>query len=227
MSSIRSRLRAFFFGPPKDVHDAHTFHAVSLVAMLAWVGLGADGLSSSAYGPDEAFRTLVRDGNHSSLAVGLALGTALTVFIIAYGYTRIIEHFPGGGGGYVVATKLLGPRFGVVSGSALLVDYVLTITVSIASGGDQVFNLIPRRWFGQTEMLNDAKELIGYAMPDGGMLAVAQTGTWLDPVQRTKIGIEVAAIIVLTILNIRGVKESVQAILPIFLAFVATHVIAL
>ena len=227
MSSIRSRLRAFFFGPPKDVHDAHTFHAVSLVAMLAWVGLGADGLSSSAYGPDEAFRTLVRDGNHSSLAVGLALGTALTVFIIAYGYTRIIEHFPGGGGGYVVATKLLGPRFGVVSGSALLVDYVLTITVSIASGGDQVFNLIPRRWFGQTEVLNDAKELIGYAMPDGGMLAVAQTGTWLDPVQRTKIGIEVAAIIVLTILNIRGVKESVQAILPIFLAFVATHVIAL
>lgn len=221
------RLRAFFFGPPKDVHDAHTFHAVSLVAMLAWVGLGADGLSSSAYGPDEAFRALMRDGNHSSLAVGLALGTALTVFIIAYGYTRIIEHFPGGGGGYVVATKLLGPRFGVVSGSALLVDYVLTITVSIASGGDQVFNLIPRRWFGQTEVLNDAKELIGYAMPDGGMLAIAQTGTWLDPVQRTKIGIEVVAIVVLTILNIRGVKESVQAILPIFLAFVATHALAL
>jgi amino acid transporter len=227
MSSIRSRLRAFFFGPPKDVHDAHTFHAVSLVAMLAWVGLGADGLSSSAYGPDEAFRALMRDGNHSSLAVGLALGTALTVFIIAYGYTRIIEHFPGGGGGYVVATKLLGPRFGVVSGSALLVDYVLTITVSIASGGDQVFNLMPRKWFGQTEVLSDAKELIGYAMPDGGMLAVAQTGTWLDPVQRTKIGIEIVAIAVLTILNIRGVKESVQAILPIFLAFVATHVLAL
>ncbi len=221
------RLRSFFFGPPKDVHDAHTFHAVSLVAMLAWVGLGADGLSSSAYGPDEAFRALMRDGNHSSLAVGLALGTALTVFIISYGYTRIIEHFPSGGGGYVVATKLLGPRFGVVSGSALLVDYVLTITVSIASGGDQVFNLIPRAWFGQTEVLNEAHELIGYAMKDGGVLAIAQTGTWLDPVQRTKITIEVAAIVLLTVLNIRGVKESVQAILPIFLLFVATHVLAL
>src|SRR5215468_9900627 len=140
---MASRLRTFFFGPPKDVHDAHTFHAVSLVAMLAWVGLGADGLSSSAYGPDEAFRALMRDGNHSSLAVGLALGTALTVFIIAYGYTRIIEHFPGGGGGYVVATKLLGSRFGVVSGSALLVDYVLTITVSIAGGADALWSFLP------------------------------------------------------------------------------------
>ncbi len=221
------RLRTFLFGAPKDVHDSRTFHAVSLVAMLAWVGLGADGLSSSAYGPDEAFRSLMAKGNHSSLAVGLAFGTALTVFIIAYGYTRIIEHFPGGGGGYVVATKLLGPRFGVVSGSALLVDYVLTITVSIASGGDQVFNLIPRSWFGQVAVWSDAKEIIGYNMPDGGMLAIAQTGTWLDPVQRTKIAIEIAAIVLLTILNIRGVKESVQAILPIFLVFVATHALAL
>ncbi len=59
------------------------------------------------------------------------------------------------------------------------------------------------------------------------MLSIAQTGTWLDPVQRTKIVIEVAAIVLLTVLNIRGVKESVQTILPIFLLFVATHVVAL
>src|SRR6476619_25063 len=107
---MASRLRRFLFGAPKDVRDPEAFHKVSLVAMLAWVGLGADGLSSSAYGPDEAFRALMRDGNHSSLAVGLAIGTALTVFIIADGYTRISEHCPGGGGGYVVATKLLGQR---------------------------------------------------------------------------------------------------------------------
>src|SRR5215469_487634 len=143
------RLRALIFGPPKDVHHPHTFHSLSLIAMLAWVGLGADGLSSSAYGPEAAFRELVSDGHdYSSLAVGLAFATALTVFIISYAYSRIIEHFPSGGGGYVVATKLLGPRFGVVSGSALLVDYVLTITTSIASGGDQVFSMIPRSYFG-------------------------------------------------------------------------------
>src|SRR4030081_1912333 len=123
------RIRAFLFGPPKNVHASHTFHSISLVAMLAWVGLGADGLSSSAYGPEAAFRALVADGHdHTSLALGLGAGAALTVFIISYAYSRIIEHFPSGGGGYVVATKLVGNRFGVISGSALLVDYVLTIT---------------------------------------------------------------------------------------------------
>ncbi|MGH7435933.1 MAG: amino acid transporter, partial [Polyangiaceae bacterium] len=120
------KLRGVLIGAPKDVHSEHTFHSISLVAMLAWVGLGADGLSSSAYGPEAAFRELVAGGkDYTSLAVGLAAGTALTVFIISYAYSRIIEHFPSGGGGYVVATKLLGPRFGVVSGGALLVDYVL------------------------------------------------------------------------------------------------------
>ena len=206
------KIRALLFGAPKDVHSEHTFHSISLVAMLAWVGLGADGLSSSAYGPEAAFRELVSEGNDfSSLAVGLAFGTAITVFIISYSYSRIIEHFPSGGGGYVVATKLLGPRFGVVSGSALLVDYVLTITTSIASGGDAIFSMIPRAWFGEA----------------GARVAPEDIGSWLDPVQRAKLLVEFAAIGVLTILNIRGVKESVQAILPIFMAFVATHAVLL
>src|ERR1700691_4490395 len=151
---MREKIRSLLFGPAKDVHDHQTFHSLALVAMLAWVGLGADGLSSSAYGPDEAFRQLTKNGaDHTSLAVGLAGGTALTVFIISYAYSKIIEHFPSGGGGYVVATKLLGPKFGVVSGSALLVDYILTITTSIATGGDAIFYLIPRAWFGRVAML--------------------------------------------------------------------------
>src|SRR4026207_1131359 len=98
-----NRIRRFPFGPPKDVRDPHAFHKLSLIALLAWVGLGADGLSSSAYGPEEAFKQL---GDHKGLAILLALATALTVFIISYAYSRIIEHFPSGGGGYVVATKL-------------------------------------------------------------------------------------------------------------------------
>src|ERR1700722_6457742 len=162
-----NKLRALVVGPPKDVHDQHTFHNLSLVAMLAWVGLGADGLSSSAYGPDEAFRQLTKNGqDNTALAVGLAIGTALTVFIISYAYTRIIEHFPSGGGGYVVATKLLGPKFGVVSGSALLVDYILTITTSIAAGGDAIFSMIPRERFGEV----------------AAHLAESDQGTWADPV---------------------------------------------
>src|SRR5262245_21979663 len=141
--ALWSRVRRVLIGAPKDVKDPDAFHKLSLIALLAWVGLGADGLSSSAYGPEEAFRQL---GDHKGLAVLLAVATVFTVFIISYGYTRIIEQFPSGGGGYVVSSKLLGPRTGVVSGSALLVDYVLTITISIAAGADAIFSFLPAGW---------------------------------------------------------------------------------
>src|SRR3981189_1545035 len=132
-----ARLRRAIFRAPKDVKDPHAFHQLSLVALLAWVGLGADGLSSSAYGPEEAFKTL---GAHTYLAVGLALATAFTVLVIAYAYSRIIEQFPLGWGCSVVASRVLGQKAGVVSGSALVVDYVLTISISIAAAGDAIFS---------------------------------------------------------------------------------------
>ena len=182
------RLRQVLIGPPRDLHDRSLFHRLSLIPLLAWVGLGADGLSSSSYGPDEAFRTL---GQHTSLAVGLAVVTAATVFIIAAAYSRIIEHFPHGGGGYIVATHLLGPRLGVVSGCALLVDYVLTITVSIAAAGAAVFSFVGPEWQG------------------------------------LKVPLDFAAIVVLIILNIRGVRESVLALAPIFAVFAITHLVVI
>jgi amino acid transporter len=183
---MRSRLKRVLFGAPRDLHDPSLGHKISLIAFLAWVGLGADGLSSSAYGPEEAFRAL---GSHLYLAVLLALATAATVFIISYAYSRIIEHFPGGGGGYVVATELLGPSAGVVSGCALLVDYVLTITVSIASIVNVLFSLLP------------------------------------ISLQYIKLPLEFVAILFLVLMNMRGVKESVSILVPIFLTFVATHII--
>src|SRR5829696_1272125 len=84
----RLSLRRLLFGPPRDVQDPRTHHHLSLIALLAWVGLGADGLSSSAYGPDETFRNL---GEHRGLAIFLAAAMVATVFIISYGYSRIIE----------------------------------------------------------------------------------------------------------------------------------------
>src|SRR5258706_1294693 len=102
-----TRLWRRLFGAPRDVQDPGVFHKISLIAFLAWVGLGADGLSSSAYGPSEAFRNLVAENpiTHKMegqwyLAVFLAAATAFTVFVISYGYSRVIEHFPNGGGGY-------------------------------------------------------------------------------------------------------------------------------
>jgi len=180
------RLKRLLLGAPRNIFDPKTYHNISLVALLAWVGLGADGLSSSAYGPDEAFRAL---GVHSYLAVPFTLAIALTVFIISYAYSRIIEHFPYGGGGYVVASRLLGPEFGVVSGSALLVDYILTISVSIAGGADQVFSVLP-----------------------------PQAAYW-------KLIAEALVIGFMVLLNLRGVKESVSVLAPIFGLFILTHAI--
>src|SRR3989338_399093 len=91
-------LKGILLGKPKDPLDPRISHKISLIAFLAWVGLGADGLSSSAYGPEEAYRAL---GEHTYLAIFLVLATAATVFIISYTYSLIIKHFPLGGGGYV------------------------------------------------------------------------------------------------------------------------------
>ncbi|MGC2691740.1 MAG: hypothetical protein WA228_03530, partial [Desulfobaccales bacterium] len=129
-ASLIRKIRRKLFGKPRDLEDRSIFHKLALIPILAWIGLGADGLSSSSYGPEEAFRNL---GSHTYLAILLAPAMALTVFIISYAYSRIIEHFPHGGGGYIVATHMLGKKAGVVSGCALLVDYMLTITVSIVS----------------------------------------------------------------------------------------------
>src|SRR5688500_3291740 len=100
-------LRNILLGKPKDPLDPRVFHQISLVAFLAWVGLGADGLSSSAYGPEEAYLALA---GHVFLALPLAILMAITVFVISASYSHIIELFPTGGGGYLVATKLLGQR---------------------------------------------------------------------------------------------------------------------
>ena len=182
------RIRRLIIGPPRDVTDPKIFHRVSLVAFLAWVGLGADGLSSSAYGPEEGYKAL---GAHFHLSILLVAMTAITVAVISIAYSNLIQHFPGGGGGYLVATKLLGNRVGVVSGCALLVDYVLTITVSIASGCDQLWSFLPPAW-----------------------------GSY-------KLTSEFIILFILIILNLRGVRESVTILAPIFMTFIITHVFAI
>ena len=177
-------VRRTLFGAPLDPLNPKTRQHIALVAFFAWVGLGADGISSSCYGPEEAFRAL---GGHTHLGLYLALATAATVFVIALAYNQVIELFPTGGGGYRVATRLLGPYAGVTAGAALVVDYVLTIAISIASGVDALFSLLP----------------------------VA--------LQPWKVPAEVAIIVGLTMLNLRGMKEVISILLPIFLGFIATH----
>ncbi len=106
-------------------------------------------------------------------------------------YSQIISLFPSGGGGYLVASKLLSPVAGVVSGSALLIDYVLTITISVAGGTDALFSLLSAAWLD-----------------------------WKRP-------FALAGVTGQTVLNLRGVRESVLLWVPVFFVFVGTHAFAI
>ncbi len=184
-ASWLQKLKWRVLGRPRDPCDRSLWHTMALIPLLAWIGLGADALSSSAYGPEECFKAI---GSSTYLAIALAAATALTVAMISASYAALIENFPTGGG-YGVASKLLGDRLGLVSGCALLVDYVLTITTSIAAAGDAIYSFLP------------------------------------DGVQSTKVMVEAAVMGGLTILNLRGVRESIVVLTPMFLLFVATHVV--
>lgn len=188
IGSALARVGRVLLGGDKSPTERGIFHRLALVAFFAWVGLGSDGLSSSCYGPQEAYLAL---RGHTHLALFLALATAGTVAILAISYTQIIQLFPGGGGGYIVASRLLSPTAGVVSGCALVVDYVLTIAVSVASGVEALLSFTSHS--------------------DSPM----------------KLLLCLAVILGLTLLNLRGLKESVTVLLPIFLLFVATHAVLL
>jgi amino acid transporter len=185
--TVTEKVTTLLVGKPLDLDDRRVYQHVSLIAFFAWVGLGADGLSSSCYGPAEAFEHLE---GHSYLAIFLALATMLTVFVISACYSQIIAVFPSGGGGYLVASKMLGPKVGALSGSALIIDYVLTVTVSIAAAGDATFGLL------------------------------GATGAAWQPI---KLLMESLAIFGLVCLNLRGVKESITFLMPIFVTFLITH----
>ncbi|MDP2921046.1 MAG: APC family permease [Candidatus Omnitrophota bacterium] len=184
-SSLSQRIKKLVIGKSRNPQDSRIFHKLSLIAFFAWIGLGADGLSSSCYGPQEAFLAL---NGHIYLSVFVALGTVITIFIITASYSQIVELFPHGGGGYLVASKLLSPGVGMVSGCALLIDYVLTIAVSIASGADAIFSLLPIEWHAY------------------------------------RLEFAIFILLALMILNMRGVKESILILMPIFLVFILTHV---
>ena len=185
MTNLLRQIKNVFIGKAKSPFDCDVFHKMSLIAFLAWIGLGADGLSSSCYGPEAAFLALQ---GHTYLSIFVALATVGTVFLISASYSQIIELFPTGGGGYLVASKLLSPNVGMVSGCALLIDYVLTIALSVASGVEAVFSFLPPEW-------------IVYKVEAAALIVVG-----------------------LIVLNMRGARESVEPLIPIFLVFVATHV---
>ena len=152
----------------------------------------SDALSSVAYAPDEIFLTLSM-GGLAAYQFNWQIGIAVVVVMLTVvaSYRQNVHAYPSGGGDYEVATVNLGPRAGVTVASALLVDYVLTVAVSISSAVQNATSALP--WLNGREVLAAA-----------------------------------ALVILLTALNLRGVKESGTLFaIPTYLFMAAIIVMAL
>lgn len=111
-------------------------HETLLPKKVALPIFASDALSSVAYAPDEIFLTLGLAGGALALTHSwqIALAVVVVMLVVVASYRQNVHAYPSGGGDYEVATVNLGPRAGLTVASALLVDYVLTVAVSISSG---------------------------------------------------------------------------------------------
>ncbi len=151
----------------------------------------SDALSSVAYAPDEILLTLSIAGM-SALVVSpwVGIGVAIVLATVVASYRQNVHAYPSGGGDYEVATVNLGPNAGVTVASALLVDYILTVAVSISSGAQYAASAFPA--------------LRGHE---------AQFA--------------IVLVVLLTVVNLRGVKESGRAFAaPVYLFMFAIGSIA-
>jgi amino acid transporter len=104
----------------------------------------SDALSSVAYAPDEILLTLSIAGAAAyAISPWVTLAVAVVMITVVASYRQNVHAYPSGGGDYEVATVNLGPRFGVAVASALLVDYILTVAVSVSAGVNNLGSVVP------------------------------------------------------------------------------------
>lgn len=162
-------IKRFLVGKPLETHRLES-ERLSKVTGLAV--LSSDALSSSAYATEQMLLVLMLAGA-AGTGFGLKVGAFILLLlgIVVVSYRQTVHAYPGGGGAYFVAKDNLGTNFGLVAAAALLVDYVLTVTVSVAAGVDAITSAYPP------------------AMPH-------------------RVGLGIAAIGVVALGNLRGVRES-------------------
>lgn len=129
MNRIFKRL---FFGRPVSTHEELQHRLSKKVALAVF---SSDALSSSAYATDEILLVLVLAGGLAlQYSVGISLAVVLVLGVVVASYRQTVRAYPSGGGAYIVAKDNLGTFPGLIAASALLIDYVLTVAVSVAAG---------------------------------------------------------------------------------------------
>jgi amino acid transporter len=143
-------LKQLLVGRPIPSHLAH-HERLSKVTGLAI--LSSDALSSVAYATEEICRTLVLAGA-AALTLATPIGFVISglLLVVAFSYRQTIHAYPSGGGAYIVAKDNLGPTAGLVAAAALLIDYVMTVAVSIAAGVAAVVSALPQWHVSRTEL---------------------------------------------------------------------------
>ncbi|QYL29512.1 hypothetical protein TM48_04001 [Mycobacterium shottsii] len=169
MSKLSTAARRLLIGRPfRSDRLSHTL----LPKRIALPVFASDAMSSVAYAPEEIFLMLSVAGLAAySMAPWIALAVAAVLLVVVSSYRQNVHAYPSGGGDYEVVSTNLGPTAGLVVASALMVDYVLTVAVSIAS-------------------------------------AMSNIGSAIPFVYDHKVFFAVAAILLVTALNLRGVRES-------------------
>ncbi len=189
MSKLTTAAKRLLVGQPfRTDRLSHTL----LPKRIALPVFASDALSSVAYAPEEIFATLSVAGLSAFVfAPWIAGVVAFVMLVVVASYRQNVHAYPSGGGDYEVATKNLGPNFGLTVGSALLVDYILTVAVSTASG-------------------------------------VANIGSAISVVGEHPVWFSVGIIVVITALNLRGIRESGKALaLPVYAFIVAILVMVI
>src|SRR3954463_13902018 len=141
VASPTSLLKRLLVGRPfRSDRLQHTL----LPKRIALPVFASDALSSVAYAPDENLLTLSIAGASAYVySPWVTLAVAVVMITVVASYRQNVHAYPSGGGDYEVATVNLGPRFGVAVASALLVDYILTVAVSVAAGVNNLGSVVP------------------------------------------------------------------------------------
>ena len=135
------RLKRLLLGSPLRTAELHHQRLGKPAALAVF---SSDAVSSSAYATEEILLALVVGGSvalHLSIPAGLCIVALL--FIVSVSYSQTVHAYPSGGGAYIVAKENLGITPGLIAAAALLIDYVLTVAVSIAAGVAAITSAVP------------------------------------------------------------------------------------